>query len=377
MVKFELMDFREAFSLDSQWVQLNNAGHGPFTRAAEQAAIDVSRRLASLGAQAIPELYAELTATRSVYADFLGTHVDRIAYTANLASAASLVAWGLPFREGDGILTIDQEYPSNAYIWHSVARARNLKLEVFQSNADTSIHWDAFLARIRPGVRAVVLSWVQYGSGETAPLPAIGEACRRAGAWFVLDGVQGLGALKFDFASTGVDILCGASHKWMCGPAGHGFLAFKDELYLQMTPVLQGAMTFGTPDDAVDPQRSPVATARRFEPGAPAFLMVAAAAASLREIRKVGVEAIERTNRQLSQQLRQGLQARGLTIIGSPDHPGRSSIVTVRPRQDLKMTSEFLLQKKISHAVRAGGIRLSPHAFNTTEEIERVFQAFE
>lgn len=369
------MNFRDSFRFGSDLIHLNNAGTAPLTWAARTKILELSTELAERGFHLIPELNQKILKARVTFADFLGTESSHIAFTANLATSISMVAWGLPFWEGDGILTVDQEYPSNAYVWHELAKQKNLRLEIFKSNPDNSINWDAFIEKIRPGVRAVVLSWVQYQSGVTAPLQQIYEACRRHKAWFVIDAIQGLGVMPFDFRTHGGDIVCSGSHKWTCGLTGHEFLAFKNELYLEMKPLIQGAMTFGTPDDAVDPSRLPLPKASRFEPGAPAHLTTLATTESLREIQKCGIENIHAHAMTLTKYLANGLHDLGLTVLGEPIDSKQAPIVTFKSDLHLQTIHEKLNQRMISHAYRNQTIRLSPHGFNTREEMDQVLKA--
>jgi selenocysteine lyase/cysteine desulfurase len=294
-----------------------------------------------------------------------------VAFAPNLSTAVSLVAWGLPFHQRDLVLTIDQEFPSNVYPWRAVATAKNLRLETFTSRPDLSIDWDHFLTRIRPGIRAVVLSWVQYKAGTTAPLHEISAACRRVGAWLIVDAIQGLGVMPFDLVASGADVICGGTHKWLCGFTGQAFMAFRDDLFLEMTPVIAGARTYGGPEVKVTADKEPVATASRFEAGSATHLASIPVAASVEVLIRHGIPEIGRVSGELADRLRRGIHGKGYTILG--DQPGTPTSPLVCFRDGLlRDLSEKLTEHRVSHVLREHGLRLSPHAFNTTAEVDQV-----
>lgn len=365
------MKLRDAFEFSADCIHLNNAGTAPLTKAARDKLVTLSQRLCEQGAHFIPPMNVEVAQARKLYADFLGTTPDRVAFTANLATSVSMVARSLPFRSGDRILSIDQEYPSNAYIWFAVARDRQLQFDLHASEPDSSIRWDRFIDSIRPGTRAVVISWVQFNSGVTAPLRLISEACRRVGAWLIVDAIQGLGVLPFDLRKEGVDIVCGGSHKWLCGFTGHGFLAFKDDLFMEMEPVLQGALTFGTPDERVDPTKKPLPRALRFEPGSPAHVLILACAASLQVLMEYGIQKTRDHAMQMTQHLAQELHHSGVQILGEKIEAKQSPLVTFAAQGKIQKIHEALNARKISHAYRWETVRLSPHGFTTRDELDQ------
>jgi len=367
------MEFREFFQFDAQMIHLNNAGCAALPLRARDRLKKAADELAMFGGQINAAWNVEQAQAREAYARFLGTTATRVAFTPNLATGMSMVAWGLPFRRGDVILSLDQEYPSNAYPWLAVAQAKDLKMQIHASRGDLSVDWSAFLEKIKPGVRAVAISWVQFKAGTTAPLELIGAACRAAGAWLIVDSIQGMGVQPLNWNLHQADVVCGGSHKWMCGPTGHGFLAFKDDFYQQMPPLVQGAMTFGTPDDAVDPSRAPIMTASRFEPGCTAHMLTMTAAQSLAALSEFGIDRIHRHALSLSQILLQELSTRGWQIWGDPLYVRISPIVTFSGK-GISEVSRKLFVAKISHAFRNQSVRLSPHGFNTAEEMTRALE---
>ncbi len=366
------MNFRDYFSLDSQYIHLNNAGFAPITTAAKDKIKDYAEATAQLGFHSRTKIFKDYEKARDIFARFLGTTADRLAFTANLSTSVSILAHGLALRPGETVLTLDQEYPSNAYVWHHVAQKNQAKVKVFKSNPDTTIDWEGFKKEITSEVKVVVISWVQYETGVVAPLKEISEACRSAGAILVADVIQGVGAMPFNMQDLGVDIACGGSHKWICGISGMGYLAFRDDRYLEIQPVLEGAMTFRSPNDLTDLSLTPIASARRFEPGAPLLVNVLASVESTVILEKIGISEICKHNTELSRFLVEGIKDLNLSVMGQKNSEPTSSIVTFEGAPSMEKTAALLVENKISHAFRRGRIRFSPHLFNTIDDLNAV-----
>ncbi len=369
------MDFRSYFQLNNKRIHLNNAGCTPLTTKATQIIQQAAQEHAELGYHARPLFTRRLSESRATIAKFLGTKPDYVAMTQNCATAISTVAHGLSYKKDDEILTWDQEYPSNAYIWHSVAKQYGAKVVVLQSEKNFEMNLDLMLGKINKRTRVVAISWVQSVAGTIIELKPLLKACEKVGAWLVVDAFQGLGVLPFQMSDYPGIIITTGTQKWMCGPFGHGFLAFSDDRYRELNPVLQGAMTFGGSDQTVIDQK-PLPSAARFEPGTPLMLTAFAAAASVECLQEFKIEKIRAKNILLRDRLILGLDKLGAEILGTRDSSNSGPHVTFIPRKSLAACEKSLLENQISYVTKAKGFRLSPHAFNTFEEIDQALECF-
>lgn len=370
--------FRSSFEPIAPLVALNAAGISRCCRPAMDAVAATAARMAR-GVAAIPELLDVHEAARASLGRLVGVPEERVSMFHTCAAALSQVALGFPFQPNDEIVTWDQEYPSNAYPWHAAARRAGARLVVVPSAPDLDVETQRLVDAIGPRTKVVAVSWVQYQTGAITDLPAVAAACRRVGAWLVVDAAQALGVLPFDLESMGVDVVCGASHKWLTGPVGHGFAAFAEGRLEQLEPLTHGAITYGTPDERTDPSRSPRRDPRRFEPGTPLALGAAGTGAAADLLLRCGVEVIGAEALRLADRLAAGLTQLGIAVLGRREAALReaalrSPIVTFLPRGKLAATRAALDAAHISYSLRAGGVRLSPHAYNTDEDIEGVLQ---
>lgn len=371
-----LAAYREGFA-PGPGVHLNNAGVAPMCRPAAGAIASLAGKMVSGGSLGMNETLAAYEATREQIAWLTGASVDHVSHMQTCAVALTQVAFGIPFKEGDEIVRWDQEYPSNGYPWHAVAKQTGAEVVVVESEADLALDTDKLLSAITERTQAVTVSWVQYSTGAMTDLKAVADRCQQVGAWCVVDAIQGLGIVPFDMKALGVDAVCGGTHKWLCGPVGHGFLALKDGRRDELRPLMHGAITYGTPDDPIDPDRAPRQDPRRFEPGTPLMLGAAGCGAAIAHARTVGVEAISHAALDLSDRLIAGLRERDARIISDTEARPRSPIVTFVPRQGTEPVLQALRDRQFAIASRGGGIRVAPHAFNTPADIDAVLSVLD
>jgi cysteine desulfurase / selenocysteine lyase len=366
-------DLRQHLTLDRGLIHLNNAGVGPLTQGAQEAIYEMAMLQGRKGFGAVPQMVEAYEATRDVYGQLVGVPGTHVSMMQTCAAAISQVAFGISYEPGDEILLCDQEYPSNAYPWFEAARRYNVEARVISSEDNLDLLLEKLLVAMTPKTKVVALSWVQYQSGTCSDLQTIKKKCEEMDAWLVVDAIQGLGMIPFPHDKVMPDAICSATHKWTLGPLGHGFLILSQERREALTPIMHGAMTYGTPEDLVERGKALRTDNIRFEPGNPLIWGAIGGAASLKIIFNIGIENIHRRAMALSNQLMNGLLALGAEILGQPSQQRMSPIVTFKiPHADMGAIFAYLQQQKVLGAYRAGGIRLAPHAYNTEDEIAAV-----
>jgi selenocysteine lyase/cysteine desulfurase len=254
---------------------------------------------------------------------------------------------------------------------------------------------DRFAAVADARTRAVVMSSVQWSNGFRADLDAIGGFCRERRIWFVVDGIQQLGAFPIDVGRTPIDVLVTGGHKWLNAPFGAGFMYFdpaaRDRLrppvagYLSVTPPEGGwAEYFRTP--AITPLQPVTFTseARRYETGGTGnYPGMVGLAASLGLINALGPGTIEGRIRDLTDQLLDGLARLPVRVVTPRDPAHRSGIVTFTlgnvAREAALIDRMLDARVMVSHRYTSGvgGVRVSCHFFNTRDDVERLLEVVE
>jgi cysteine desulfurase/selenocysteine lyase len=373
--------FKSQFHVSDRFIHMNNAGQAPICRPALDMVRKWTDRFYEDGAHIWPIVIADLDHARDQLAAFLGAKTTEVVYFQGAAGALSQVALGLDLKAGDEIIVWDQEYPSNFYPWIEAARRSGAKLVVAKSEGDLSTPIANIEKCITSRTRVIATSWVQYRSGAITDLKALTDLSHARGIFVCADIIQGAGCLPFNFAASGLDAACGGSHKWMCSPHGAGFMVLREEHFDRIRPLMVGAMTYGGPDSQVDVHATPQAGPLRFEPGGKALLEILALGASADLFTQTGMDRIAQEAEWLSRKLMHGLKELGYLMNSPHGTHHRGAILNFKPGPDaaIKDISDVearLVKHGVSFAKRPPGLRLSPHALNTAEDIDRVLKLF-
>lgn len=366
---------RNEVTIDPRLAYFNSAGVGLLTHRARQAVEAHLERVSREGTAADKFFFEQTTGARATIARLIGAKPEQVAFFQTCAAAISQVALGLPLNKDSEILLWDAEYPSNAYPWHEAGRRSGARVTVLKSGEDRATPTERMLQAIGPKTKVVAVSWIQYQTGAEADLAALSEACHKYGAWLAVDAIQGLGVLPFNMAALGVDAVCSGSHKWLCGPIGVGFLALAPQHIESLEPLLHGARTYGMFYDPIIPDKKPAPEIGRYEPGSHNLMGEVALGASAEVLLEKGIDVIGAQARGLSSHLREGLRHFPKVKILDNVSSHRSPIVTFVPDRDPKEVRVELVKRGIIVANPPAGIRVSPHAFNTLDEIDHLLAA--
>ncbi len=372
-------NYRAQFRRHPDLTHLNNAGVTPMPHCTAQTVKLWTDRRAYEGFFSAHELWNSSNDVRAQLARFLGAKISEIAFFGSAAQALSQMAFGLNFQPGDEILTWLQEYPSSFYPWRDAALRSGAKLIAMESGPNHSTPFETILQNVTPRTKVIATSWVQYQTGSITDLKQLGDFCRAKGSLSIVDGIQGLGVLPFNFQESGIDAIAGGSHKWLTAPHSTGFLCLREELIERIQPLMVGAITYGTPENTNDLSATRKFEAISYEPGSKNFADIAALGSSLQLIEETGVSRIAQEAEWLSKRLVHGLRERGYTVHSPHGAHHRGAIVTFSggPHAAQKTIPEItsaLQRARVSFANRVLGIRLSPHAFNLDEDIQKVLE---
>ena len=360
-------------------VYLNNASTGPLTVRAARASDAVTADRLDPFNISDERNFAMLAHTRDLVARLIGARTGEIALLTNTTYGINIGARALPFKKGDVVLIHDREFPANVYPWLALERDGVIVRRV--PAAGMLADEEALLRAIdEPGVRAVSVSWVSFATGFKADLARIGRACRERGIYFVVDAIQGIGADVIDVGACAIDVLACGGQKWLLSPWGTGFAYVREELVRELAPTPVGWMAVRGSDDftkLLDYDLTWRDDARRFEVITIPFQDVAGFAASLELFHELGPRTVAARVEELATLIVDwATRNREITLVTPADPSRRAGIVAVTP-SDPVATSARLTKAGIAHSLREGAIRLSPHVYNTTAEVERALAVLE
>jgi selenocysteine lyase/cysteine desulfurase len=299
---------------------------------------------------------------------------DDIALLKNTSEALSVVAYGLQWKPGDNIVTSIEEFPSNRIVWESLAsQGVELRLADLQS-AETPE--DALFNLVDNNTKLLTISSVQYASGLRMDLKRLGSFCRDNDILFCIDAIQSIGAVQFDVQAIHADFVMADGHKWMCGPEGLAVFYCREDLRERLKLYQYGwhmVREMGN-YDCTDWKTAP--SARRFECGSPNMLGIYALEASLSLLHEIGMETIERKLLENTSHLVDIIaNENSLEVLSSTENGRYAGITTFAHKQiDTSSMHQYLMEHGVICAQRGGGIRFSPHFYNTFEQLERAIQ---
>jgi selenocysteine lyase/cysteine desulfurase len=328
------------------------------------------------GDAAWPRWLRRLAAVRQTAARLIQADPAEIAFVPNTTSGIGLVAEGLPWQSGDNAVTLANEFPSNQYPWMNLA-SRGVELRRVPVEGGV-VDLDRLEAACDERTRLVSLSWVGYATGWRIEPAEVAAVCRRRGCLFFLDAIQGLGVFPLDVRTAGVDFLAADGHKWLLGPEGAGLLFIRKECLPLLRPLMVGWNSVAQGNDYTRVELNLRPDAARYEGGSYNMIGLHGLGASLDLLESLGVgpqaSPVAEQVLALADHAASELQELGATLLAPRDGPHRSGIVTFQlPRHDPHDIRRRLEAAGIVVRCRAGGVRLSPHGYNTLDEIERMF----
>ncbi len=360
------------FPLADEIVHLNHAGVAPWPR----RTVEAIARFADENMRFGTRYYARWLKTEAALREQLrwlinADSADEIALLKNTSEALSVVAYGIDWRHGDNVVSCRQEFPSNRIVWESLHERLGVEVRLADLAA-TATPEDALLACMDDRTRLLAISSVQYASGLRLDLERLGQACRARGALLCVDAIQSLGVIPFDVKACGADFVVADGHKWMLGPEGVALfyckVELRDRLYLNQF----GWHMVEHHNDYERMDWQPACSARRFECGSPNNLGIHALRASLSLIQEIGIAAIYKQVCAKVSYIHERTQELGLECLSSRDPARRSGIITFRAaHRDSCELQRALQDAGILCALRAGGIRFSPHFYTSEENLDR------
>jgi len=370
---------RSLFPVTEKYIYMNHAAVSPLSRPARDAMVGITDDVMRRGTANYDDWYRTYELARSSAARLVNARAHEIAFMQNTSAAISAVANGLDLRPGDNVVTCDVEFPANVYPWKRLHEERGVTMKFAPERAGR-VDPDELLSLLDDRTRVVTLSWVQFASGFRSDLARIGEACRERGVFFMVDAIQGLGALKLDVERDYVDAFAADAHKYLLGPEGAALLFVSDRVIDRVKPTIVGWTSVRNYDQfshsALDYKLDYREGALRFECGSLNTVGVYGLRAALDLFLEVGPETIEAYVLDLGDYLAHRLAGKGYEVVGPRNPRERSAIVTcAHPGRPPGELVRILRSQNIITAPRMNRLRVSPHFYNTREEVDALIEA--
>ncbi len=322
-----------------------------------------------------------LAQLRQALAAFFNARVEELVPTQNTTAGLNMVAGGLGWRDGDGLVTCSLEHPSVLGMAHGLRNRYGVKLSIvqLQPDDDTATILAKFDEAIAGGVRLVAISHVQYSCGLRMPVEEIIALAHERGAQVLLDGAQAAGHVVVDLAALGVDYYAMPGQKWLLGPGGTGALYVREDLIQGLQPAAGsyrsvasweagGAVTFKERE------------LEKLLAGTASTALQCGMAAGAGFLADIGMAGIEERHLALSRRLKERLAGvPGVRLTSPLDEARSSGLVTcagegIEPAElvDRLYGEEALAIRAVLHPA---GVRLCTAFFNTEDEVDEAADA--
>jgi len=373
-----LGDQRELFEMAEEVAYLNCAYMSPQLRPAREIGERAVSRKSRPWEITPDDFFEDSEKSRALFARLVGGETDGVALIPSVSYGIAVAAANIDVREGQKVLILEDQFPSNVYAWRELAARSGAKLVTVPRPAD--LDWaPAILEHLDENTAVVAVPNCHWTDGSLVDLARVGERAREVGAALVVDGIQSLGAHPFDVREVRPDFLVASAYKWLLGPYGVGFMYVGEE-WREGAPIEHNWINRRGSEDfsrLVGYQDDFQAGARRYDVGERSnFVLLPMANEALRQLLDWGVENVSETIGSLTDLTEEEAKERGIEAIPA-ERRARHMIglrLGSRVPEDL---AARLAGENVFVSVRGESVRVSPHLYNTESDVERLFEVLE
>ncbi|MCR4438307.1 MAG: aminotransferase class V-fold PLP-dependent enzyme [bacterium] len=362
---------REHFPLTTERTYFNNGGLGPSPRIVLETYREACLRLEKICETG----HEEVGAVRAKAASFLGCEPTEIAFTRNTTEGMNIIAWGLPLRKGDEVVTSTHEHPGGAIPWLAVAKEKGVVVRLFEPAKTKDENLRIIERSVTRKTRVLSLSHITCTTGLLFPVKEVSALCRQRGIWLVLDGAHPPGMIPVDLHGCGCDFYATSGHKWLLGPKGTGLLYIRKEMSDVWRPTYVGAYSDAKYDlDTLTLEYRREAEVTEY--GTRNTPLILALGAAFDFLGAIGMPRVAARGRFLAELLKKELAATPTVEILTPmEQDSAASIVTFRPTE-MKTSALLDALNREGFRVRSVGehrldaVRVSVHVYTSVAEVE-------
>lgn len=365
---------RKLFPVTRRFTYLNHAAVSPLSVKIEQALVRQISEQVTQGVRAEHLWNRRTEQARKQAARLLKCKPAEIAFVTNTSHGLNLFARGIRWKKGDNVVLPKVEFPANVYPWLALERL-GVRIR-FVPERNGRILMEDIERAIDGRTRVVAISFVEFSSGFRNDLESIGRLCNKRGTYLVVDGIQGVGALNLDVKRCRIHGLSAGGHKWLLAPQGTGIFYCSSKVVKRLDHPMPGWMSVVGWENYYDFDYKLFRDSRRYESAQRNFLGITGLLESLKLINKLTIEDVERHILDITDRLCELLDGRGFRIFSPRGSGEKSGIVSFYPgNHKAERVWTRLLRKGFVTSARQGRIRVSPHLYNTSEEMERLVSA--
>lgn len=363
------------FPVNGSLIWLNNCGTTPLANPVRKVVQGWLEEYSLRGVLAQGFSYAGVKA--SIYRrleSLLNARPGELALVHNTSEGMNLISHGLSLQAGEGILLLENEYPSNVYPWEHW-KEKGVTLGTVPLPSRPEDFPSLFDAAAVPGTRVASISAVHWCTGMPFPLSEIGSICAGKGISLVVDGSQGVGLIDIDVQSAGIAYMAFSAWKWLLGPTGLGILYISRDRLDGLKPIFKGTESVVRDQEYLPYKSDWKPSADRFSYSTGSMTDWVYFDASLAYLEAIGFSRARERIRELALHLSVGLRQAGFRLVSDAYPGGETGIVAaMRPGLDASAAVKTLRARGIVAADRLGCVRFSPHIYNSFAQLDQVIK---
>lgn len=365
---YDLDAVRTQIPLLRTHIPLNNCSQAPQCHATRAAADTYLASWAEAGMD-WDAWIGETEAARAEFASLIGAEPSDVAIATSLSQATSSVASGLDYGgPRNRVVASGAEFPTVGHVW--LAQQRFGAEVAWVPVREGGVEIDDYASLVDERTAIVSACHAYYQTGFKQDIRTIAEIAHDAGALLFVDAYQTLGTEPFDAPASGADFVASGNLKFLMGVPGIAFLWVRPQVVTSLEPAITGwfgrARPFAFDAHSLDWGEG----ARRLDLGTPPILEAYVARAGMKWLRDIGLEAIGDWTRELGRRCVEGAEGRGLRVLG-PTDPSRRAPTTAIECRDSPAVEAAARAAGVITSARGPAIRLAPHFYNSTEDVER------
>ena len=304
-------------------------------------------------------------------ARILGAQPGSVQIQPNASIGLATVASCFDFKSSrrNKVITSELDFPSMEYIWEA-QKQLGAEIQIVPSSDGITVPLENILAAIDDRTCLVALTHTSYRSSYRLDAAAITERAHAKGALVLFDVYQSAGAVELQAAAWAVDFLIGGTIKWLCGGPACGYLYVRPDLQRDLRPRLTGWVAHAAPFDFAHAPMRYARSVRRFAQGTPSIPALYSALPGLEIIETIGVPNIAAESKRRTQRMVDFALERGWKLNSPPESDQRGGSVMIGVADGPAMVEELASRRIFVDARPHAGLRISPHFFNTDEEVD-------
>ncbi|RME26673.1 MAG: aminotransferase class V-fold PLP-dependent enzyme [Candidatus Zixiibacteriota bacterium] len=302
---------------------------------------------------------------------------DTVTMQPNVTSAQAVILSCFDFTPPrDKVVMVDMEFPSMLYLYRRWLEGRG-RVEVVTSDDGITVPLDKLLSAIDETTLLVPVSHVFFRSATILDAKAVIERAHEVGAMVVLDIFQSIGTVPVDVAALETDFAVGGCLKWLCGGPGACFMYVRPDLNRQLQPRLTGWLAHENPFAFERETLRFTTGAYRFLNGTPVIPAYYTCQPGLEIISEIGVPAIRERSVTMTSYLIAEAQKRGWSVFTPTDPAQRGGTVSLQLPEAATVCERLLAQDFLVDYRPEAGVRVSPHFYNTDNELSDLIAAID